>query len=488
MEYIHERHTKQFSHLPEKVLQFGEGNFLRAFVDWMIELSNKQGVFNGSVVICQPIEQGMCKQLNAQNCQYTVIMRGIEDGVPFEKMERVSSISRCINPYEDYQSLLDVARSNDLRVVVSNTTEAGIAYHPDDRLSDQPPVSYPAKLCVLLYTRFKAFLSDPQKGLLILPVELIDNNGAELKRIVYRYAQEWKLEAEFIHWLDASCEFASTLVDRIVTGYPHHQKEEFQAKLGYIDQMMVTCELFNLWVIEAADKWKDVFPIGTQPSHVIWTKDVTPYKKRKVRILNGAHTATVLAAYLAGHEIVSDFMKEGLFKNYMNSLLLDEVIPTIELPRDDLIAFANAVNDRFENPYIAHKLLDISLNSCSKINARCVPSLVDYLTLHHRPPKHLIFALAAFIRFYRGKWEEGKYLGQRENGSKFEIHDDNDLLEFFETVWQSNDYAHVAQMVLSNMDMWSGRDLTKLDGVLDAVASSLTSIMNHGIRTTMEGL
>lgn len=485
MQYIHEKYSKQFGDIPEKVLQFGEGNFLRAFVDWMIELSNQQGDFNGSVVICQPIATGVCKELTAQNCQYTVVMRGIENGVPVERVQQISSISRCINPYENYREFIDVAKNKNLRIVVSNTTEAGIAYHPGDCPEDQPPESFPAKLCALLYERYKEFAGAFDKGLLILPVELIDNNGSELQRIVHRYAIEWNLGQEFIEWLNTSCEFGSTLVDRIVTGYPRNQIEELQDKLGYVDNMLDTCELFNLWVIEADKKWMKDFPIGSKQAHVIWTDDVTPYKKRKVRILNGAHTATVLAAYLAGHNIVSDFMGDSMFKDYLDELLINEVVPTIDLPREDLLTFVSAVNDRFENPYIAHRLLDIALNSCSKYNARCIPTLIDYLNMFQRVPKRLAFSMAAFIRFYRGSWLNGKYIGTREDGEKYEIRDSQNVLDFFESAWQTNDVFKVAYNVLSNKDFWSGLDLTELNGFLDAVVLNLSSIIENGIHMTM---
>lgn len=485
MRYIHEKYPKRFLNLPEKVLQFGEGNFLRAFVDWMVELSNRQGAFNGSVVICQPIENGMCEQLNAQDCQYTVVMRGIENGVPVQRADRVSSVSRCIDPYKNYQELLDVAGNKDLRVVVSNTTEAGIAYRQGDRLDDKPPRSYPAKLCAFLYERFKRFSGASDKGLLILPVELIDDNGPQLKRIVHHYAKEWGLARAFTEWLDTSCEFASTLVDRIVTGYPRNQIEELQAELGYADDLLDTCELFNLWVIEADRKWMKEFPVGSPQANVIWTDDVTPYKKRKVRILNGAHTATVLAAYLAGHNIVSDFMNDSVFKDYLNAFLLNEAVPTIDLPRGDLLAFASAVSERFENPYIAHRLLDIALNSCSKYNARCVPTLIDFLARFGRVPQNLAFSMAAFIRFYRGGRVNGGFIGKREDGAEYEVRDNPSVLDFFESAWQTNDAFKVASGVLSNREFWSGRDLTELDGFLDAVALNLSLIMENGIRSTM---
>lgn len=487
MQMINEAYPKQFKDLPEKVLQFGEGNFLRAFVDWMIELSNREGKFNGSVVLCQPIANGLAPMLNAQDCQYTVIMRGMENGEPTERIERISSVSRCINPYEDYEALLAIARSKDLQVIVSNTTEAGIAYHEGDKADDRPPVSYPAKLCAFLYERFKAFDGAADKGLLILPVELIDNNGAQLKKLVLRYASEWALGEGFEKWLKESCEFTSTLVDRIVTGYPRDDYKAFEERIGYTDKVLDTCEIFNLWVIEGNKKWAEIFPVGGGQANVVWTDDVTPYKKRKVRILNGAHTSTVLAAFLGGHDIVLELMNDPTFKTFMNNVLQQEVIPTLDLPKQDLKDFAEAVNDRFSNPYVRHRLLDISLNSCSKFAARCLPSLMEYIKREHAIPKHLCFSLAAFILFYRGSWEDGKLMGKRAKGDTYEIRDDKAVLDFFGEIWKTDDAAKVVHAVMSNADFW-GEDLTNLDGLEDEVTKALKAMMDKGVNEAAKEL
>lgn len=488
MKKINECYPKTFANLPEKVLQFGEGNFLRAFVDWMIELSNRKGDFNGSVVICQPLEQGLGEVLNAQNCQYTVIMRGVENGEAVERIEQISSVSRCINPYENYEALMEVARSEELRCVVSNTTEAGIAYHAGDKRDDRPPVSYPAKLCAFLHERFTTFDGAQDKGLLILPVELIDDNGRNLKRIVLQYAREWALGERFTNWLEQSCCFASTLVDRIVTGYPRDQIDELQKRLGYEDCALDTCEVFNLWVIEAGAKWSEVFPVAKTDAHVVWTNDVVPFKKRKVRILNGAHTATVLAAYIAGHEYVLDFMKDPAFKNYMNGMLLDEVVPTLDLPRDDLISFAQSVNDRFSNPFIRHRLLDIALNSCSKYGARCLPSLLAYVEQFQKLPPRLTFALAAFMRFYRGAWRDGRFWGEREDGGIYEIRDSREVLDCMDKAWKAGDAAAAARAILGNTALWNGRNLLLVPELEAGVTAYLERMLADGVRTTIESL
>ena len=488
MKTINDVIEKKYGNYPEKVLQFGEGNFLRAFVDWMIDKANRDGIYQGSIVLCQPIAQGLKDMINAQDGVYTLAMRGAENGQPVEKIEVITSVSRCINPYENYEDLMEIARSADLEVVVSNTTEAGIAYHAGDQLTDRPPVSFPAKVTAFLYERYKAFNGDPEKGLLFLPVELIDNNGAELKRIVLQYAQEWELGQEFTDWVNTANAFTSTLVDRIVTGYPRDEVSYFEEKLGYKDNIIDTSELFNLWVIEGDKKWADKLPVHKTDANVIWTDDVKPYKKRKVRILNGAHTSTVLAAYLAGFDIVGDFMKDDTVRTFMNNVIYQEVIPTLDLPKEELESFAAAVNDRFANPYIKHKLLDIALNSCSKFNARCLPSLLGYVEEKGVLPKCLTFSLAAFIKFYQGEWKDGVYTGTRKDGTQYPLRDDESVIRFFADAWSENDAEGTAEAVLSNKDFWSGKDLTEVPGLKDSVAGYLKEMEEKEIKEIMAEL
>ena len=471
----------------EKILQFGEGNFLRAFTDWMIDKANSDGIYEGSIVVCQPVKEGIADMLNSQDCTYTLAMRGIENSAPVERIETVTSISRCINPYSDYAALMELAASPDLEVVISNTTEAGIAYKEGDALTDAPPASFPAKIAAFLYSRYKAFDGAMDKGLLFLPVELIDNNGSELKKIVLRYAQEWNLGAEFTAWIEEANKFTSTLVDRIVTGYPRSEIGYFEEKLGYRDNAIVTSEIFNLWVIEGKKEWAEILPVHRTDANVIWTEDVTPYKKRKVRILNGAHTATVLAAYLSGHDYVLDFMHDDIFKSYLDKLIFDEIIPTLDLPKEELEEFAKAVSDRFANPYIKHSLLDISLNSCSKFTARCLPSLLSFKETNGTVPSCLSFALAAFIAFYKGEFRDGKYIGKRPEGTEYEIRDSAPVLEFFNDCWNNREDSIVKE-VLSNRDFWNGTDLTETDGLEKAVSDHLGQIHSKGIRNAISDL
>lgn len=488
MKMIHETVKKVYGNYPEKILQFGEGNFLRAFVDWMIDKANRDGLYQGSIVLCQPIQQGLKELINTQNGIYTLAMRGAVNGEPVENIEVITSVSRCVSSYEDFDALIELAKSPDLEVVVSNTTEAGIAYHAGDKLTDTPPVSFPGKITVLLYERYKAFNGSADKGLLFLPVELIDNNGAELKRLVLRYANEWQLGEDFITWVEKSNEFASTLVDRIVTGYPHDEISYFEKELGYKDNIIDTSELFNLWVIEADKRWADKLPIHKTDANVIWTDNVKPYKKRKVRILNGAHTSTVLGAYLAGYDIVGEFMNDTVIKSFMNTVIYEEVIPTLDLPKSELEEFASAVNDRFANPYIKHKLLDISLNSCSKFNARCLPSFLDFIDINGDLPKCLTFSLAAFIKFYQGKLSEGNYTGTRLDGTTYPIRDDQEVLNFFADAWKDNDPVTVANKVLSNTAFWSGKNLTEIPTLTETVADYLAQLETKNPKEIMETL
>ncbi len=494
MPAIQDKVQRRFGHYPERILQFGEGNFLRAFVDWMIDKANRDGIYQGSIVLCQAIEGGdvLRQFINEQEGLYTLVMRGAEEGRPVEQIETISSVSRCINAYSDYQELMKLAASPDLEVVVSNTTEAGISYHAGDKLEDRPPFSFPAKVCAFLYARYQAFDRDPERrhGLLFLPVELIDNNGAELRRIVLQYARDWELEADFCRWVEEANHFTSTLVDRIVTGYPRDEAAQFSERLGYEDKILDTSELFNLWVIEGDEAWADKLPVHRTDANVIWTRDVRPYKKRKVRILNGAHTATVLAAYLAGFDHVLDFMQNEAVRSYMNRLLHEEVIPVLDLPREELETFAAAVNDRFANPYIKHKLLDISLNSCSKFNARCLPSLLEFVEQKGQLPRRLVFALAALIRFYKiRRQEDGRYQGQRSKDGAYPVRDDQSVLDFFAQIWAENLSAEErARRVLSKTDFWSGRDLSAVPGLCEAVAADLEAMEERDMHDLLKDL
>lgn len=478
--------------LPVKVLQFGEGNFLRGFVDWMFNELNKNGLFNGKVQMVQPIAQGMTDMLNSQDNLYTLFLRGIQNGKIIEDKEIITSVANGLNPYSDFEGYLKCAENPDLRVIISNTTEAGISYNPDDKFTDTPPASFPGKLTVLLYKRFKHFNGDVKKGFIIIPCELIDRNGDNLKNIVLRLASEWNLGDDFINWLKEGNYFMNSLVDRIVTGYPREEVDKLTAQLGFKDNGINTAEIFHFWVIEGDKKVEEELPFAKAGLNVIFTEDMTPYRSRKVRILNGAHTMTVLGAYLAGKDTVKECMDDSLISSYMNKGIFEEIIPTLDLPKSELEEFASAVAERFANPFIKHYLLSISLNSTSKFKARVLPSITEYVKRKGTLPKMLTFSLAALISFYKGtELKDNSLIGHRP-GNTYEIKDDMPVLEFFKDVWSAYDETQsgalkLTEKVLSNTSIW-GEDLNKINGFTSAVASNVYSILTNGVESTIKTL
>lgn len=469
---------------PVKVLQFGEGNFLRAFVDYMLDIANEKGVFDGDIVLVKPIEFGTLDRFHDQECQYTVQLRGIVDGEPKRINRIVTSVADVVDAYNEYEKYADFARLDTLRYIVSNTTEAGIVYDETDQFESNPPKTYPGKLTKFLYERYQHFNGAPDKGLVMLPVELIDDNGIHLKECVLKFAKLWKLEDAFTAWINDACVFTSTLVDRIVTGYPRDEAEELCKEFGYQDNLIVTGEPFALWVIESAKDISEEFPLPKAGLPVIFTDNQKPYKQRKVRILNGAHTSFVLASYLCGNDIVLESMNDKLILDFIKATIFDEVIPTLTLPKKELDEFAEAVLTRFNNPYVKHAHLSISLNSVSKWRARCMPSFLGYIEKEGKLPEHLTFSLAALMAFYTGTEIRDKALIGHRDGQEYNIMDDAAVLEFFaaNSSKEPKEYVHA---VLANTDFW-GQDLSALAGVEEAIVSYLTDIRAVGMRRTME--
>ena len=469
---------------PIKVLQFGEGNFLRGFVDYMIDIANEKGEFDGDIVLVKPIEFGTLDRFRAQECQYTVSLRGIVDGEPTVLNRIVTSVADVVAAHEEYERYSSYAKLDTLRYIVSNTTEAGIVYDESDKLEMNPPKSFPAKLAKFLYERYQYFNGAMDKGLVMLPVELIDDNGIHLKECVLKQADNWNLEDGFKKWVNEACIFTSTLVDRIITGYPREEDAKLWEEWGYRDELIVTGEPFALWVIESEKEIRGEFPLDKAGLPVIFTDNQKPYKQRKVRILNGAHTSFVLASYLAGNDTVLESMKDELVYQFMRSTIFDEVIPTLTLPEKDLVDFAEAVTTRFNNPYVKHALLSIALNSVSKWRARCMPSFLGYIEKTGKLPKHLTFSLAALMAFYQGTEIRDKALIGHRNGEEYNIMDDAAVLEFFavNSTKPSKEFAHG---FLSNLDFF-GQDLTQIEGLEDTVAAYLDEIAEKGMRKTME--
>ena len=476
---------------PERVIQFGDGNFLRAFVDDFIDRMNEAAWFNAKVVMVQPraphAASAQRKQaLNEQEGLYTLYLRGFENGEKVNTKRVISCISRCLNAYTDYEAVMACADNPDLRFIVSNTTEAGIIFDPACRLEDAPPATYPAKLTAFLYRRFQKFGAQEGKGFIILPCELIDDNGAALAHCVMEYARLWGVGAAFEAWLKAENCFCSTLVDRIVTGWPHAEADALHEENGYIDCTLNTGEVFAFWAIEGPQALEKELPFKRAGLPILLTDNCKPYKQRKVRILNGAHTAMVLGAYLAGQNIVRACMDDTVIRGFMEQAVYGEIIPTLDLPEEELRGFAHAVAERFQNPFIDHALLSIALNSTSKWKERVMPSLLAYVEQYHKLPKCLAASLAFYAAFYQGiRLEEDGLIGIRGE-NEYTIRDERPVLEFFAT-HKDDAPAAYAHAVLSNAAFW-GRDLTAVPGLEAVVEGYLKQIQARGAYAVMEGL
>ena len=458
----------------ERIIQFGEGNFLRAFANWMIHEMNKKAGFDAGVVAIQPIDQGLIKMLNDQDGLYTLYLNGIKNGEVISEHEVIDCIQRGINPYSNFEKYIDTAENPDLRFVISNTTEAGISYNAEDKLTDKPQKSFPGKLTALLYKRFLAFGGASDKGLIIIPCELIDRNGDNLKRIILQYAEEWKLEDEFIEWIEEDNIFCNTLVDRIVPGYPKDKMEAITAELGYKDNLVVEGEQFHLWVIEAPDSVKEEFPSEACGLNVIFTDNMEPYRTRKVRILNGAHTTLVPVGYLYGIDRVRESLEDEVVGKFLKDALFNNICPTLDLPDEELSQFSADVLDRFRNPYLQHELMSISLNSISKYKTRVLPSVLEFIKRKNELPSNLLFSLAALIAFYKGD----------RNGTPIALKDDQAVLDFFNNAWKNN-FVEVVEAVLANTDFW-GTDLTAIDGLQEEVTSHLEAILDNGMEAALK--
>ena len=468
---------------PERVLQFGEGNFLRAFADYWFDMANEKAGWNGKCVLVQPIAQGLTQRINRQEGLYTLYLRGRQNGEKVDAKRVISSVSRCLNPYEkqDYDAMMDVAAGEALEYIVSNTTEAGIVYDPSCRLEDCPPASFPAKLTQVLLHRWRA----GRPGVVVLSCELIDNNGKELLRCVNQYIKQWGLEEGFARWVNEGCTFCSTLVDRIVPGRIRDAAEaaRLEEENGYRDALIDVGEVFGVWNIEGPEWLAEKLPFRAAGLNCPVVPDVTPYKKRKVRILNGAHTGFVPGAYLAGYDIVRDCMQDDVILGFMNRMLHEEVIPTLPLDRQDLEAFAAAVQDRFNNPFINHELMSITLNSTSKWRARNMPSLLEYAQTAGKLPPCLAMSFAAYIAFYSSDIQaltEQGLVCRRPKGNEYTVSDDRWVLEFYYSRRGVSDETLVHD-VMTNEKMW-GQDLTLVPGFEQAAAENLRRIRTEGAR------
>ncbi len=455
---------------PIKIVQFGEGNFLRAFIGYAIQELNKKADFNAGIAVVQPIDRGLVSMLNDQDGLYTLFMKGIKKGEEIQEVELIDNIVKGVDPYANFAEYLSLAKEESLEFIISNTTEAGIASVESDTADMQPPSSFPAKLTVLLHERFKHFNGDASKGLTIIPCELINHNSETLKEIILRYIKDWNLGEDFKNWILEHNAFHSTLVDRIVPGYPKDEIEAYNAQLDYADNLIVAAEVFLLWVIEGGDDLKAKLPFDKTNLDVKIVDDMQPYRTRKVRILNGAHTAMVPFSYLYGNRTVKQSVDNEFTGEFINKAVFNEIIDTLEMDRDELNSFAEEIFDRFRNPFIIHNLSSIALNSISKFKVRVLPSLLGYVEVHGKVPANLTYAFAALIRFYKGTW----------NGEELPVQDSEDIVAKFADIWSSNDYSEIAKQALSIVEYWD-TDLTKVDNLVNAVAIALEEIDTNGI-------
>lgn len=459
--------------MPVRVIQFGEGNFLRAFVDWMIDILNEDGQFNGSVAVVQPLEQGLVKLLSEQNHNYHHVRQGLENGQKVDEIRKITCISKAINPYVEIDEYFELAKGPVAQLVFSNTTEAGIAFDKTDKPGEgELAKTYPGKLTQLLKKRFDYFSGDSDKGLDVIPCELIEQNGTKLKECVLQYINLWNLGSEFLGWVDTSCSFANTLVDRIVPGYPKDEIETLLKRIGEPDKLVVKSETFHLFVIQTVDKVKELFPAHKLGLNVKFVDDITPYRTQKVRILNGAHTSMVPIGLLYGLKTVSETIDHQQTGKLIHDLIYNEIVPTIQIPGEDPKDFADAVINRFQNPFIRHELISISLNSISKFKVRVLPTFKDYIFQKDELPKVMTFSLACLLQLY--------------TTGEFDLKDDQSNLDFFNSikVLPTNDLVTKA---LSNSELWD-EDLTQIDGLADLIVEHFEHITSSSMKEAIHNI
>ncbi len=478
---------------PEKIIQFGEGNFLRAFVDWIIWNMDAKTNFNASVVVVQPIERGMVDWLNGQDGLYHVNLQGRLNGEAVNSLERIDVISRALNPYSQNAAFMALADQPEIRFVISNTTEAGITFDPACKFTDAPASSYPGKLVQLLYRRYKTFNGDPKKGLILMPCELIFLNGHHLKECIYQYIELWKedLGADyqgFKDWFTNYNYVCATLVDRIVPGFPRKDIAAIQEKVGYADNLVVQAEIFHLWVIEkpenmSIEELREEFPAEKAGLHVLIAESEKPYHERKVTLLNGPHTVLSPVAYLSGINIVRDACNDPVIGKYIHKVQFEELMETLNLPMDELRQFASDVLERFNNPYVDHQVTSIMLNSFPKFETRDLPGLKTYLERKGQLPKGLVLGLAAIITYYKG--------GTRADGAPIQPNDAQEIMDLLAQLWATGDIRKVAEGVLGATDIiWkeSRQNLNEIPGLTDMVEGFLNDIQSKGMVETVTSI
>jgi tagaturonate reductase len=463
---------------PERIIQFGEGNFLRAFVDWIVFTMNEKAGFNSGVVVVQPIEKGMIDTLNAQDGLYHLNLQGLDNGRQIDTIERIDVITRGINPYTQFNDYLKLAENPGMRFVISNTTEAGIAFNAADKAADTPASSYPGKLTQLLFHRFNTFKGAPDKGFIIFPCELIFHNGVELKKCIRQYIDLWQLGDDFKQWFETACGVYSTLVDRIVPGYPKDTIHDILEKIQVTDNLVVKAEIFHLWVIEAPQSVAAEFPADKAGLNVLFVPSEKPYHDRKVTLLNGPHTVLSPVAYLSGLDTVREACEDGVVGRFIHRVMFEELLPTLDLPRAELEKFASDVLDRFRNPFVKHFVTSIMLNSFPKFKTRDLPGLKIYLERKGELPQGIIFGLAAICTYYKGG---------RRNDEVIAPNDDKAIIDLLAQLWESGCAQTVAQGVLAAEYIW-GEDLNHIPGLTALLAANIDAIINKGMRAVVTEL
>ncbi len=463
-----------------RIMQFGEGNFLRAFVDWILDEMNNKNVFDGSVVVVQPMPFGRVKELADQDNMYTLYLQGLNNGEVVKQHQVIKCIGDSLNPFTEYQKYLDYAKSEDLEFIISNTTEAGIALDENDTDFTKTPTSFPGKLLALLEARYNAFNGDVKKGLEIIPCELIDHNGDTLKEVLLKLAEIKGMDKKFINWITDANRFYNTLVDRIVPGYPRDEAAQIAEELGYVDNNLVVGEIFHLWVIDGPKGLEAKLPAPKAGLNVLFVDSIKPYKERKVKILNGSHTCLVPVAYLAGIDTVRETIEDEQLGKFVKDFIFEEVVPTIDIPRDQMVSFANSVLERYLNPFVRHELMSIALNSVTKYKTRILPSVLQNINELNVFPKRSLFSLAALIAFYKGK----------RGNEDIKLADDQCFLDLFKTLWADFDGSKAAcnkivTAVLGMNDHWEA-DLNAITGVNAYVTDCLYEIMTKNMREALK--
>lgn len=468
----------QANKYPERIIQFGEGNFLRAFVDWIIYNMNQKAKFNSSIVIVQPLENGMVNMLNEQDGLYHVNLQGLQNSKEVDSIQLIDVVSRGLNPYTQYDEFLKLAENPDMRFVISNTTEAGIAFDPSCKLEDAPAKSYPGKLTQLLFHRFKFFNGAMDKGLIILPCELIFDNGKVLKKCIDQYIELWSLGEDFKHWFDTACGVYCTLVDRIVPGYPRDTIGQILDQIGLDDKLVVKGEIFHLWVIEAPETVEKEFPADRAGLNVLFVPSEKPYHDRKVTLLNGPHTVLSPVGYLAGLNTVKECCEDPVIGQFVKKVMYDELLETLDLPKEELIQFADAVMERFRNPFVKHFVTSIMLNSFPKFKTRDLPGLKIFLERKGELPSGLVLGLAGIITYYKG--------GKRGN-DEIVLKDDQEIIDLLKNLWADGSPIDVAKGVLGAEFIW-GEDLNLIPGLTERLSEYLQMIQDKGMNETVKSI